>query len=168
VRRAALVRTAARPQSRGGGAMTQPSVDLLLLTERVSELEDTVLAQAAVLHMQETKLKRHAREIARLQQQVLAGRGHVGNMDTDRFLDRLDAAFALAIGVGTLPPADSQHLRAAFVARIADRHTDPEAHIVFLMRYKANDDTLIDDFVKNYIINGEWLVRLLKELNDPD
>ena len=142
----------------------QTFIDLLVLTERVGELEQTVQAQAAQLHGQ-------ARQIALLQQQLahlksitpaflqevsalvqdrpslIAARDHVWNLHTDRFLDRLDAAFARAIGAETLTPGQQQTVREAFRERVPDKHTDPVAHAAFARRYEASDDTLIDDFL---------------------
>jgi hypothetical protein len=98
---------------------------------------------------------------------LLAARDDVWHTHTDRFLDRLDAAFARAIGVETLTPGQSQHLRAAFGARVRDEHSNPEAHAAFARRYEANDDTLIDAFVKEYVA-GEWVLQLRKDLNDAN
>jgi len=95
---------------------------------------------------------------------VPAARDQVWDTHADRFLERLDAAFAHAIGVETLTPGQSQHLRAAFAARVPDERADPAAHAVFARRYEANDDTLIDAFVQEYVA-GEWVLQLRKDLN---
>ena len=82
---------------------------------------------------------------------VTAARDHVWNAHTDRFLDRLDDAFASELGVDTLTPGQQRKLRAAFGALIPDERSDPQGHAAFAQRYEANDDTLIHDFVKEYV-----------------
>jgi len=82
---------------------------------------------------------------------ITAARDHVWNAHTDRFLDRLDEAFATEIGVDALTPGQQGKLRAAFGALIPDERTDPQGHAAFARRYEANDETLIDDFVKEYV-----------------
>jgi hypothetical protein len=82
---------------------------------------------------------------------ITAARDHVWNAHTDRFLDRLDKSFAQEIGVDGLTPGQQKKLRAAFGALVPDQETDPEAYVAFQKRYEANDDTLIDDFVKEYV-----------------
>jgi len=82
---------------------------------------------------------------------VTAARDHVWNAHTDRFLDRLDEAFASELGVDTLTSGQQRKLRAAFGALIPDERTNPQAHAAFAQRYEANDDTLIHDFVKEYV-----------------
>jgi hypothetical protein len=98
---------------------------------------------------------------------LLAARDHVSNTHKGRFLDRLDAAFACAIGVARLTPDQSQTLRAAFGASVPDHRTDPEARAAFDKRHASNDDTLIDEFVKDYIA-GDWAWQLRKDLNDAN
>jgi len=102
-----------------------------------------------------------------LVQQMAAARDRVWDRHTDRFLARLDAAFAQAIGVATLTPDQSQTLRAAFGASVPDQRTDPEAYAAFDKRYASNDDTLIDEFLKDYIA-GDWAWQLRKDLNDAN
>lgn len=82
---------------------------------------------------------------------IAAARDHVWNAHTDRFLDHLDTAFASEIGVDALTPGQQRKLRAAFGALVPDERTDPEAHAAFAKRYEANDQTLIEDFVKEYV-----------------
>jgi len=82
---------------------------------------------------------------------IAAARDHVWNSHTDRFLDDLDAAFASEIGVDKLTVGQQGKLRAAFGALIPDERTNPEAHAIFARRYEANDRSLIEEFVKEYV-----------------
>jgi hypothetical protein len=82
---------------------------------------------------------------------IADARDHVWNAHTDRFLSRLDDSFADEIGVETLSPGQQRKLRAAFGALIPDQQTDPDAYAKFKARYEASDETLIADFVKEYV-----------------
>ena len=137
-------------------------LDLLVIA-----LESTVKAQAAQLKRQAVQLQRQTQQIARLQRQIdaltpsgVAARDHLWDLHADRFLDRLDAAFARAIGVETLTPGQQQTVRHAFGERVPDQHADPAAYGAFAKRYEASDGTLIDDFLMEYQF-GVVVERLL-------
>lgn len=78
-------------------------------------------------------------------------RDHVWNQHTDRFLGRLDESFAGEIGVDTLSPGQQKKLHAAFGALIPDARTEPDAYATFKRRYEAGDQTLIEEFVTEYV-----------------
>jgi len=82
---------------------------------------------------------------------ITAARDHVWDAHTDRFLDHLDSRFASEIGVDALTPGQQRKLRAAFGALVPDEKADPQGHAAFAKRYEANDETLIEDFVKEYV-----------------
>jgi hypothetical protein len=109
------------------------------------------LPQFAHLKFVTPEFVQRAMALMRDGESITAARDHVWNAHTDRFLDNLDAAFASEIGVDSLTPGQQRKLRAAFGALVPDEQTDPEAHAAFAKRYEANDPTLIDDFVKEYV-----------------
>lgn len=76
---------------------------------------------------------------------------HVWNQHTDRYLARLDEHFASELGVDTLSAGQQRKLHAAFGALIPDERAEPEAYASFRKRYEAGDETLITDFVKEYV-----------------
>lgn len=77
-------------------------------------------------------------------------RDHVYNQQADRFLASLDTKFADEIGAQSLTEGQSKKLRAAFGASMPDAKADPEAFAAFKKRYDSGDESLIDDFVKEF------------------
>jgi hypothetical protein len=78
-------------------------------------------------------------------------RDHVYNQQADRFLVALDAAFAAEIGTPTLTAGQTKKLRAAFGASMPDAQADPEAFATFKRRYDSGDESLISEFVTEYV-----------------
>lgn len=81
---------------------------------------------------------------------IVQARDHVYNQQADRFLGSLDVAFAETIGLDKLTPGQQRKLHAAFGAFMPDARTDPDAYGAFQKRYDSGDETLIEEFLKEY------------------
>jgi hypothetical protein len=78
-------------------------------------------------------------------------RDHLYNQQADRFLASLETTFAEEIGAQSLTPGQARKLRAAFGASMPDQREDPEGFAKFRQRYDAGDESLISEFIKEYV-----------------
>lgn len=109
------------------------------------------LPQFAHLKHLTPELLNRVAQIANEGPSLSEARDHLYNQQADRFLTSLDRAFADEIGAETLTPTQQRKLRAVFGAWVPDSKTDPEAHAAFDKRYNAGDETLIAEFLKEFV-----------------